>query len=83
MMKDLASATLSPPVEFTADLYLMRNCLEFPCLLNFERETGLYFGGHGAVCNPRESGDSGSVNCETPLPVNKFSLGVLFHSPEL
>jgi hypothetical protein len=35
MMKDLASATPSPPAEFTADPYLMRNCLEFPnhCIL--------------------------------------------------
>jgi hypothetical protein len=29
MMKDLASATSSPPAEFTVDSYLMRNCLEF------------------------------------------------------
>jgi hypothetical protein len=29
-MKDLASVTSSPPAEFTADSYLMRNCLEFP-----------------------------------------------------
>jgi hypothetical protein len=77
MMKDLASATSSPPTEFTADSYLMRNCLEFPNSLYFERETGLNFGGHGAVCNPMESGDSGSTNCEIPLPVKKFSFGVL------
>jgi hypothetical protein len=49
MMKDLASATSSPPAEFTADSYLMRNCLEFPKPLYFERETGLNFGAHGAV----------------------------------
>jgi hypothetical protein len=49
MMKDLASATSSPPAEFTADSYLMRNCLEFPNPLYFGRETGLNFGGHGAV----------------------------------
>jgi hypothetical protein len=30
MIKDLASATSSPPPEFTVDSYLMRNCLEFP-----------------------------------------------------
>jgi hypothetical protein len=59
MMKDLASATSSPPAEFTADSYLMRNCLEFPKPLYFGRDTGLNFGGHGAVCNPMESGDSG------------------------
>jgi hypothetical protein len=35
MMKDLASATSSPPAEFKADLYLMRNCLEFPKPLYF------------------------------------------------
>jgi hypothetical protein len=29
MMKDLASVTSSPPAEFTADSYLMKNCLEF------------------------------------------------------
>jgi hypothetical protein len=63
MMKDLASATSSPPAEFTVDSYLMRNCLEFPKSLYFRRETGLNFGGHGAVCNPTESGDSGSTNC--------------------
>jgi hypothetical protein len=68
MIKDLASATLSPPVEFTAPSLLMRNCLEFPCPLCFGRETGLYFGGHGPVCNLRESGDFGSANYETPSP---------------
>jgi hypothetical protein len=41
MMKDLASATSSPPAEFTADSYLMRNCVVFPKLLYFGRETGL------------------------------------------
>jgi hypothetical protein len=45
MMKDLASATSSPPAEFTVDSYLMRNCLEFQKPLYFERETGLNFGG--------------------------------------
>jgi hypothetical protein len=30
MMKDFASATSSPPAEFAADSYLMRNYLEFP-----------------------------------------------------
>jgi hypothetical protein len=28
----------------------MRNCLEFPKLLYFGRDTGMNFGGHGAVC---------------------------------
>jgi hypothetical protein len=77
MMKDLASVTSSPPVEFTVDSYLMRNYLEFPKPLYFGRETGMNFGGHGVVCNPMESGDSGSTNCEIPLPAKKFSLGVL------
>jgi hypothetical protein len=77
MMKDLASATSSPPTEFTVDSYLMRNCLEFPKLLYFGRDTGLNFGGHGAVCNPMESGDSESRNCVIPLPAKKFSFGVL------
>jgi hypothetical protein len=36
--------------------------------LYFRRNTGLNFGGHGAVCNPMESGDSGSTKCEIPLP---------------
>jgi hypothetical protein len=45
MMKDLASTTSSPPVEFTVDSYLMRNCLEFPKPLYFGRGTGLNFGG--------------------------------------
>jgi hypothetical protein len=58
MMKDLACATSSPPAEFTADSYLMRNCLEFPKPLYFEREAGLNFGGHGAFFNPMDSGDS-------------------------
>jgi hypothetical protein len=78
MMKDLASATSSPPTEFTTDSYLMRNCVEFSKPLYFGRETGFNFGGHGAVCNPMESGDSGSTNCEIPLPTKKFSFGVLF-----
>jgi hypothetical protein len=82
MMKDLASATSSPPAEFIADSYLMRNCLEFPKLLYFGRDTGLNFGGHGAVCNHMESGDSRSTNCEILLPVKKFSFGVLLFGPE-
>jgi hypothetical protein len=77
MMNDLASATSSPPAKFTADSYLMRNCLEFLKPLYFRRETGLNFGDHGAVCSPMDSGDSGSTNCEIPLPVKKFSFGVL------
>jgi hypothetical protein len=77
MMKDLASATSSPPAKFTADSYLMRNCLEFLKPLYFGRDTGLNVGGHGAVCKPIESGDSGSMNCEIPLLVKKFSFGVL------
>jgi hypothetical protein len=36
----------------------------------------LNFGGHGAVCNPIESGESWSTNCEIPLPTKKFSFGV-------
>jgi hypothetical protein len=32
--------------------------LEFLKPLYVEIETGLNFGGHGAVCNPMESGDS-------------------------
>jgi hypothetical protein len=56
-MKDLASATSSPPAKFTADSYLMRNCLEFPKPLYIGRETGLNFGGHGAICRPMDSGD--------------------------
>jgi hypothetical protein len=55
----------------------MRNCLEFPKPLYFGRDTGLNIGGHGAVCNHMESGDSGSTNCEIPLPAKKFSFGVL------
>jgi hypothetical protein len=82
MMKDLASATSSPPAEFTADSYLMRNCLEFPKPLYFGRDTGLNFGGHGAVYKPMESGDSGSMNYEIPLPIKKLSFGVLLFGPE-
>jgi hypothetical protein len=82
MMKDLASTTSSPPAEFTNDLYLMRYYPEFPKPLYFRRETGLNFGGHGAVCKPTESGDSGSTNCEIPLPTKKFSFGVLLFWPE-
>jgi hypothetical protein len=50
--------------------------------LYFRRETGLNFGGHGVVCNPVESGDSGSTNCEIPFPAKKFSFGVLLFWPE-
>jgi hypothetical protein len=82
MIKDLASATSSPPTEFTVDSYLMRNCLEFPYPLYFGRETGLNFGGHGAVCNLSESGESGSANCEISLPTKKFIFGVLLFWPE-
>jgi hypothetical protein len=81
-MKDLASATSSPPAEFIADSYLMRNCLEFSKTLYFGRETGLNFGGHGAVCIPMDSGDSESTNCEIPFLAKKFSLGVLLVGPE-
>jgi hypothetical protein len=77
MMKDLASTTSSPHAKFITDSYLMRNCLEFLKPLYFGRETGLNFGGHGAVCIPMDSGDSGSTNCEIPLPAKKFSFGVL------
>jgi hypothetical protein len=82
MMKDLASAISSPPTEFTADSYLIRNCLELPKLLYFGRETGLNFGGHGAVCSPMDSGDSESTKCEIPFPAKKFSFGGLFAGPE-
>jgi hypothetical protein len=64
MMKDLASVTSYSRAEFTADSYLMRNCLEFPKPLYFGRETGLNFGGHGAVCSPMDNGDSKSTNCQ-------------------
>jgi hypothetical protein len=83
MMKDLASATSSPPAEFTTDSYLMRNCLEFPKPLYFGREIGLNFGGHGAVCSPMDRGDSESTNCEIPFPTKKFCFGVLLFGPEL
>jgi hypothetical protein len=82
MIKDLTSATSSPPAKFMADSYLMRNCLEFPKSLYFGRETGLNFGGHGAVCNPIESGESRSTTCEIPLSMKKFSFGVLLFWPE-
>jgi hypothetical protein len=72
MMKDLASATSSPPAKFTTDSYLIRNCLKFPKPLYFRRETGLNFGGHGAICSPRDSGDSRSTNCEIPFLVKIF-----------
>jgi hypothetical protein len=55
----------------------MRNCLECPYPLYFDREGGLDFGSHGVVCNPSESGESGSANYEIPLPAKKFSLEVL------
>jgi hypothetical protein len=71
-MKDLANTTSSPPAEFTTDSYLMSNFLEFPKRLYFGRDAGLNFGDHGAVCNPMESGDSESTNCEIPLPAKKF-----------
>jgi hypothetical protein len=82
MMKDLASATSSPPAKFMADSYLMRNYLEFLKPLYFGRETGLNFGGHSAVCSPMDSGDSGSTKCEIPFPVKKFSFGVLLFGPK-
>jgi hypothetical protein len=82
MMKDLASATSSPPAEFTADSYLIRNCLEFPKPLYFGRETGLNFGGHGAVCSPMDNGDSESTKCEILFPAKKFSFGGLLVGPE-
>jgi hypothetical protein len=82
MIKDLASATSSPPAEFTADSYLMRNRLEFLKPLYFGRESGLNFGGHGAVWSPMDSGDSESTKCEIPIPAKKFSFGVLLFGPE-
>jgi hypothetical protein len=42
----------------------------------------LNFGGHGAVCNPMESGDSRSTNCDIPLPTKKFSFRALLFWPE-
>jgi hypothetical protein len=83
MMNDLASATSSPPAEWTTDSYLMRNCLEFLKPLYFGRETGLNFGGHGEVCSPMDSGDSESTKCEIPFPAKKFSFEGLLVSPEL
>jgi hypothetical protein len=82
MMKDLASATSSHPAEFTADSYLMRNCREFRKPLYFGRDTGLNFEGHSAVCRPMDSGDSGSTNCEIPLPAKIFSFGIPLYGPE-
>jgi hypothetical protein len=82
MMKDLANATSSPPVELTVDSYLIRNSLEFLKSLYFRKASGLNFGGHGAVCNPIKSGESRSTNCEIPLPTKKFSFGVLLFWPE-
>jgi hypothetical protein len=82
MMKDLASATSSPPAEFTADSYLIRNYLEFLKTLYFRREIGLNFGGHGVVCSPMDSGDSESTNCEIPFPAKKFSFGAVLVGPE-
>jgi hypothetical protein len=75
MMKDLARTTSSPLAEFIADSYLMRNCLEFPKPLYFERETDLNFGGHGVVCSPMDRGDSESTNCEIPFPAKIFFRG--------
>jgi hypothetical protein len=83
MMKDLASATSSPPAEFTADSYLMRNCLEFPKPLYFGRETGLNFGGQGAVCSPIDNGDSESTKCEILFLTKKFSFGDSLAGTEL
>jgi hypothetical protein len=42
----------------------------------------LNFEGHGAVCKPMKSGDSGSTNCEIPLPTKTFSFGVPLYGPE-
>jgi hypothetical protein len=81
-MKDVASATSSPPAEFTADSYLMRNCLEFPKPLYFGRETGLNFGSQGAVCSPIDSGDSESTKCEILFPMKKISFGDSLAGPE-
>jgi hypothetical protein len=50
--------------------------------LYFGRENGLNFGGHDAVCNPSESGESGSANYEIPLPAMKISLEVVLFWPE-
>jgi hypothetical protein len=35
----------------------------------------LNFGGHGVVCSPMDSGDSGSTDYEIPLPAKKFLSG--------
>jgi hypothetical protein len=50
-----------------------------PCL---GRETGLNFGGQGAVCSPIDGGDSESTKCETLFPVKKFSFGGSLAGPE-
>jgi hypothetical protein len=50
--------------------------------LYFGRETGLNFDGHGAICSPRDNGDSRSTNCEIPFLVKNFSFGVLLFGPE-
>jgi hypothetical protein len=42
----------------------------------------LNFGGHGAVCSPMDSGNSGSTNCEISLPAKKFSFEVLLFGQE-
>jgi hypothetical protein len=42
----------------------------------------LNFGGHGAVCNPMDNGDSESTNCEIPFPAKKFSFRGLLVGPE-
>jgi hypothetical protein len=54
------------------------NCLEFSKPLYFGRESGLSFGGYDAVCNPTESGESGSTNWEISLPTKKFSFGFFY-----
>jgi hypothetical protein len=82
MMKDWATVTSSPPAEFTADSYLMTNCLEFPKPLYFGRETGLNFGGHGAVCSPMDYDDSESMKCEILFPAKKYSSGGSLAGPE-
>jgi hypothetical protein len=50
--------------------------------LYFGRDNGLNFEGHGAVCRPMDSGNSGSTNCEIPLPAKIFSLGVPLYGLE-
>jgi hypothetical protein len=43
MMNDLASATSSPPAEFTSASYLTRNYLEYLYLLYFGSEDHVWF----------------------------------------